>query len=55
MCKKWIFKKLQSANQAIISAPTNLIDGATTYTLTSAYDTVELQWNGDTFNIISTK
>ncbi len=53
--KIWIFKKLHSAHQAIISAPSNLIDGATTYTMTSAYDTVELQWDGDTYNIISTK
>jgi hypothetical protein len=53
--KIWIFKKLHSSHQAIINAGTNLIDGAATYTMTSAYDTVELQWDGDTYNIISTK
>ena len=53
--KIWIFKKLHSTHQAIINAGTNLIDGASTYTMTAAYDTVELQWDGDTYNIISTK
>ena len=53
--KIWIFKKLHSSHQAIINAGTNLIDGSATYTMTSAYDTVELQWDGNTYNIISTK
>ena len=53
--KTWTFKKLHSANQAILSAPTRLIDGATTYTLASAFDTVQVQWDGVTYNIISTK
>ena len=53
--KTWTFKKVHSANQAILSAPTRLIDGATTYTLTSAFDTVQVQWDGVTYNIISTK
>ncbi len=53
--KIWVIKKLHSTHQAAINAGISLIDGATTYIMTSAYDTVEIQWDGDTYNIISTK
>ena len=53
--KKWIFKKISSTNQVRLNATPFNIDGSPVYTLTGAYDTVEIEWNGAEFLIISTK
>jgi hypothetical protein len=53
--KVWTFKKISSSNQVTIDATPYNIDGNNTYTLGSAYDSVEIEWIGDEFLIISTK
>ena len=53
--KVWTFKKIGSANQVTLDATPYNIDGSNTYTLGSAYDSVEIEWIGDEFLIISTK
>ncbi len=55
--KKWIFKKISASNQLTIDPSTigATIDGASTYTLSGNYDTVEIEWTGAEFLIISTK
>ena len=52
--KTWTFKKIHSANQAVIDATAipALIDGNSTYTLTSNNDSVTMMWDGQQFNII---
>ncbi len=52
--KIWTFKKLHSAHQAVISATAipALIDGNSTYTLSSNNDSVTMMWDGQQFNII---
>ena len=52
--KTWTFKKLHSANQAVIDATAipALIDGNSTYTLSSNNDSVTMMWDGQQFNII---
>ena len=52
--KTWTFKKLHSAHQAVIDATAipALIDGNSTYTLSSNNDSVTMMWDGQQFNII---
>ena len=52
--KIWTFKKLHSANQAVIDATAipALIDGNSTYTLSANNDSVTMMWDGQQFNII---
>lgn len=52
--KTWTFKKLHSANQAVIDATAipALIDGNSTHTLSSNNDSVTMMWDGQQFNII---
>ena len=52
--KIWTFKKIHSTHQAVIDATAipALIDGNSTYTLTSNNDSVSMMWDGQQFNII---
>lgn len=52
--KIWTFKKIHSTHQAVIDATAipALIDGNSTYTLTSNNDSVTMMWDGQQFNII---
>jgi len=53
--KSWTFKKVSSSNQVTIDASTigTTIDGSNTYTLSSQYKYVTIQWDGAEFLITS--
>ena len=49
---KKTYKKTVAANSVILNSPTDLIDGATSYTMTTQYDVVTVYSDGTTWWIV---